>query len=150
MAFPADTDDAHPTEAPPPPPPLRASDADRRATVHVLQDAVARGLLTAEEGSDRMAAAFAAVHRKDLAPLTADLAPAPSTVPGWRVLALMTIEQLRASLTRPATGRIHPARAAVAVVVVLLVLVALGSLVGELFFDGGRGPGPGGFGRGRP
>ena len=40
---------------------VRASDADRLATVERLQDAVARGLLTPDEGSERMADAFAAV-----------------------------------------------------------------------------------------
>jgi hypothetical protein len=74
--------------APPGPPPVRASDDDRAATVRVLQDAVARGLLTAEEGGERMAAAFAAVHLRDLPPLTADLRPAATaaparTAPGW-------------------------------------------------------------------
>ena len=39
---------------------VRASDADRAATARTLQDAVGRGLLTYEEGSDRMAAAYAA------------------------------------------------------------------------------------------
>ena len=38
------------------PPPLRASDADRAETVRALQDAVARGLLTHDEGSERMSA----------------------------------------------------------------------------------------------
>jgi hypothetical protein len=146
MASPADTDPAHPSA----PPRMRASDADRSATVHVLQDAVARGLLTADEGSDRMAAAFAAVHRSDLGPLTADLAPAPTSATGWRVLAMMAVEQLRSSLRRPATGTLHPARVAVAVLVAVLLLVVLGASVGELIFDGGHGPGPGGFGHGRP
>src|SRR3954462_7111251 len=36
---------------------LRASDANRAATVQTLQEAVGHGLLTYEEGSDRMAAA---------------------------------------------------------------------------------------------
>jgi hypothetical protein len=47
-------------------PPMRASDSDRAATVHRLQDAVAQGRLTPDEGSERMAAAFAAVHLHDL------------------------------------------------------------------------------------
>ena len=59
------------------PPSMRASDADRHATVHVLQDAVARGLLTTDEGGERMAVAYAARHLDDLPPLTADLPPAP-------------------------------------------------------------------------
>ena len=39
---------------------LRASDADRQATVTRLQDAVARGQLTHDEGSERMALAYGA------------------------------------------------------------------------------------------
>jgi hypothetical protein len=54
-------------------PRLRASDAERLATVELLEDAVARGLLTPEEGSDRMATAFAARHRDELPAVTADL-----------------------------------------------------------------------------
>jgi hypothetical protein len=137
--------------APPGAPPVRASDDDRAATVRVLQDAMARGLLTVEEGGERMAAAFAAVHLRDLPPLTADLQPAATaaparTAPGWGVLAAMLLDQLRTSLRRPGTTRLHPARVAAAVVLGLLVLAVLGSLAGELFFDGGGGHGPGGFG----
>jgi hypothetical protein len=137
------------TTARPDPPPVRASDADRAATVRVLQDAVARGLLTPDEGGERMALAFAAVHVIDLGPLTADLPPAPAevTAPGWRVLAMMAVEQLRSTLSRPGTGRLHPARVAVAVVIALLLVAAVASIAGELLFDGGGRPGPGGFGR---
>src|SRR3712207_9387187 len=67
-------------------PRMRASDADRLATVEQLQEAVARGLLTPDEGSERMADAFAAVHRTDLDPLHEDLPSAPPerTAAGWR------------------------------------------------------------------
>src|SRR4051794_21921927 len=72
-------------------PRLRASDAERQATVQGLQAAVARGLLTPEEGSARMATAFAARHRDELPAVTVDLparAPAvPATAAGWRALA---------------------------------------------------------------
>jgi hypothetical protein len=141
MASSADTDPT--TTAPPAPPPVRASDADRAATVRVVQDAVARGLLTPDEGGERMATAFAAVHRKDLGPLTADLPPAPSTVaaPGWRVLALMAVEQLRSTLSRPGAARLRPARVVVAVLVALLLVALVASVAGDLLFDGGPGPG---------
>lgn len=141
-------DSPAPSGPPPAELPMRASDADRLATVGVLQDAVARGLLTPDEGSQRMAAAFAAVHRRDLSPLTADLPPAPSgsTAPGWRPLATMAVDQLRASLSPTAAGGLDPARVAVALAVAVLLVVVIGSLAGELLFDGG--PGPGGFGRG--
>ena len=120
-------------------PPLRASDADRAATVHLLQDAVTRGLLTAEEGSERMAAAFAAVHVADLPPLTADLPPtaAPGpTAPGWRPLAVLAMEQVKTSVGNVRAGRVTPARLAVAIAMTMLVVVALGFLIGGLF-DGG-------------
>jgi hypothetical protein len=142
-----------------PAPPLRAGDGDRVATVHVLQDAVARGLLTPDEGSDRMAAAFAAVHLHDLAPLTADLPPAPavaqsgapSGAPGWRPLGLMAWEQVRTTVSGARGGGPATVRLALAAVLTLLVLVAFGSFVLHALFDGpgdwGRGPGGGGPGR---
>ena len=52
---------------------VRASDAERDATVDVLRGAAAEGRLTFEELSDRIEAASNAVMRKDLALLTADL-----------------------------------------------------------------------------
>ena len=67
-------------------PRMRASDADRLATVERLQDAVARGLLTPDEGSERLADAFAAVHLTALDPLPEDHTPAQEppeiTAPG--------------------------------------------------------------------
>jgi hypothetical protein len=119
---------------------MRAADDDRAATVHVLQDAVARGLLTPDEGSDRMAAAFAAVHLRDLAPLTADLpappALAPAGAPGWQPLGLMAWEQLRTTV-RGAPGR--PAVWVALAAVLVLLLVALGLFFVEAAFDSGPG-----------
>jgi hypothetical protein len=134
-----ETDRAASAGAPPTEPPLRASDVDRLATVRVLQDAVALGLLTPDEGSERMAAAFAAVHLAELTPLTADLpASRARTAPGWRPLATMAVDQVRASLHSPADGRVTPARVAVAVAITVLLVLALGSLIAGLF-DGGGG-----------
>src|SRR4051794_32974972 len=45
---------------------LRASDVDRQQTVHELQDAASRGLLTPDETGERMAAASAAQHVDEL------------------------------------------------------------------------------------
>jgi uncharacterized protein DUF1707 len=123
-------------------PPLRASDADRLATVHRLQDAVARGLLTPDEGSDRMAAAFAAVHVRNLAPLTADLPPAAATAPGapgWRPLGAMAWEQVRASVTAARHGGPAAVRLALAAVVALVLLLTVLSLIAHGLFDGGPG-----------
>ena len=52
---------------------LRASDAERERVVALLQRAGAEGRLTLAEVDERVAAAFAATYRKDLAPLTRDL-----------------------------------------------------------------------------
>jgi hypothetical protein len=128
-------------------PPVRASDDDRLATVRELQDAVGKGLLTPDECSDRMAAAFAAVHVHELAPLTEDLPPAPAgptAAPGWRVLGLLAAAQLRAALTTPGTGRPRPVRIALVVLLASLLLAAVSWSVGDLVFDGGGGDG---FGR---
>jgi hypothetical protein len=58
---------------------LRASDAERGAVVHRLQDALAEGRITVDEFSERSAAAYAALTLADLGPLTRDL-PATSAV----------------------------------------------------------------------
>jgi hypothetical protein len=52
---------------------IRASDAERDATVDRLREAAAEGRLTLEELSDRIEAAAGAVMRSELATLTADL-----------------------------------------------------------------------------
>ncbi len=127
-------------------PRMRASDADRRTTVEQLQDAVARGLLTPDEGSERMADAFAAVHLSDLDPLTEDLPPAPPerTAPGWRSLGTLAVEQVRASLTTAATGRLRAARVAFVLLVASFFLVLVGALSGVALSDSGGGGGSGG------
>lgn len=53
--------------------PVRASDADRERVAAVLRGATGQGLLTLEEVDERLAAVYAATHRSELAPLTADL-----------------------------------------------------------------------------
>jgi len=107
---------------------LRASDAERHATITVLQDATARGLLTHEEGGERMAAAWAARLRDDLPTLTADLPPAPVAsvvAPGWRQVISLTLLQARASAGDLTTGGWRT-RQSWAVLAALLVLVLLG------------------------
>lgn len=78
------------------PVPIRASDAEREATMAALRDAAAEGRLTFEELADRLEVAATAVTRDDLAALSADLpsgqeagaAPAPwSPGPGTAVAA---------------------------------------------------------------
>ena len=133
-----------------PPQPIRASDADRHATVLVLQDATARGLLTPDEGSDRMAAAFAAVYLLDLEPLTTDLPPARARQvdpPGWQVLFAVAAEQCRSLFRDSRTGRYSRRRIAVAALVAALLIIAVGTAAIEVLDGGGPRPGPTGFGR---
>jgi Domain of unknown function (DUF1707) len=52
---------------------LRASDAERAATVELLERAHGEGRLTMPEFEERAAAAYAARTRRELAKLTADL-----------------------------------------------------------------------------
>lgn len=73
-----------PTAQPTPPDAVRASDTERDAVVARLRDAVGEGRLTLAEAEERITAAYAAVHRAELAPLTADLPPLadPSRIAG--------------------------------------------------------------------
>jgi uncharacterized protein DUF1707 len=112
---------------------LRAADADRSATVQVLQDAVARGLLTHDEGAERMAAAFAARFRDELPALTDDLPedglPVPAAVPvGWHALGSSLLAQVRhdlsVGLAAGPSGRRFVAALGVAFLLGLLVTLA--------------------------
>ena len=60
-----------------PAPDIRASDAERERTAATVREAVADGRLTMVEGDERLAAAYGAVYRGELVPITADLEPAP-------------------------------------------------------------------------
>jgi hypothetical protein len=127
-------------------PRVRASDADREAVVRTLHDAVARGLLSLEEGDERVAASYAARFIDDLPPLTADLPPAPAAAPvapGWRALALLAWLQLRAALAGLSwrgAGRAVRSRPRLAVAAVaLLALLSVGAAMGGEGFDHGGG-----------
>jgi hypothetical protein len=134
---------------------FRASDAERMAVAEVLQDAVGRGLLTPAEGSERTAAAFAAVYRDDFTPLTADLPPdrpagaagrGRTSGRGWWVRARAAAEKLWLAALAMFSAWSPRRRLAVAVVVGVLLIpigVALGSFDGG-GPRGGRGGGPGG------
>jgi Domain of unknown function (DUF1707) len=77
-------DDAQPNGVPQ----VRASDADRHATVARLQRALGEGRLTVDEFSERAAAADEAVTTDRLAELVADLpldAPPPVEIVGQRI-----------------------------------------------------------------
>jgi hypothetical protein len=152
------TPDAEEVRAPEPPeekPPLRASDADRQAIVHRLQDAVANGSLTFDEAGERMAAAYAARFAHDLPPLTADLPPAAVPVaphsgpPGWRQVLAVFLEQVRAEVALVMAGGMRSPRSRRTVVVALalvLLMVTVGSLALHGLFGGDPHPFRGGFG----
>lgn len=141
-------------DSPPGAPPMRASDADRQATVAVLQDAMTRGLLTPAETSDRMRTAFAATHLRDLPPIVVDLPIAASvdtvndTATQWRAAVMALLTQLQLAVTGAMTGRNRSARWGAALLFALL-LISCGLMIGHALFDAGDlGSRPGRFGNG--
>jgi hypothetical protein len=128
-----------------PPPRLRASDADREAVVQTLLDAIAHGLLTLQEGDERVAAAYGARFRDELRPLTADLPPAtmPAPVaPGWHALALLVWLQVRtavAGLWRRFRCAVRSRPRLAVATVALLALLSLVAARGGGFDDDGYG-----------
>jgi hypothetical protein len=118
----------------------RASDADREGVVRTLHDAVTRGLLSLDEGDQRMTAAYAARFLDELPPLTSDLPPAPvpaPVAPGWRPLALLALLQVRTALTGLSWRTVRSRPRIVIAVLLLLGLLLLGAMsVGELFEHG--------------
>jgi uncharacterized protein DUF1707 len=117
-----------------PPSPLRASDAEREATVARLHQALAEGRLDLAETEERVTAAYAARHRDELPPLLADLPssmPAPGDAPQWDELWVSTVWRARSALLgpqeRPGPGQ---CRSAAWLVVLAVVWVALCALVG--------------------
>jgi hypothetical protein len=64
---------------------MRVSDEDRDQVATMLRDAVGRGQLTVAEVDERLAAAYAAVTRRDLVAVVSDLpqavAPQPAPAP---------------------------------------------------------------------
>jgi len=120
---------------------FRASDADREGVVAVLHDAVMRGLLTLDEGNDRVTAAYAARYVQDLPALTADLPPAPPSAPvapGWRALAALAWLQLRTALAGLSwRGALSRPRLVLAVVGLLAVLTLAATSVSDF---GNHGP----------
>ena len=131
----SDSQNTVPSEQPQEPTrPARASDADREAVVRTLHDAVTRGLLSLEEGDQRMIAAYATRFVDDLPP-----APVPAPVaPGWRALAVLAFLQLRTAVAGLSwrTVRSRP-RVAFALLLLLGVLVLGAMTVGDMFEHGG-------------
>jgi len=136
-----------------PPPRMRASDADREAVVRRLLDGIARGLLTLDEGDERVAAAYAARFLDELPRLTADLPPAPASAPvapGWRALALLAWLQVRTAVAGLWRGirraaRSRPPRLA-GVAVATVALLALLTIMAAAAAGGADHGGHGGYG----
>jgi hypothetical protein len=94
------TGPSHPAE-------IRASDAERETVAARLRDAASAGLLTLAEADERQAAAYAAVTRDELVPLTVDLptaeTPAAET-PGRRGGPLTTGARRRLAVHAAVVG----------------------------------------------
>lgn len=119
------------TSASSPPNPMRASDADRERVCHILRQATGVGMLTLAEADDRLAAAYAARFRHELAPLIADIPDGAthgaSSVNG-RIRALVLGLLAMGFAARAAAGPVlarHKVLAGLAVVVALVVAVLL-------------------------
>jgi hypothetical protein len=84
---------------PPSSPALRASDADRDRVIEVLRAAVADGRLDQAEFDERLDAALAARTMDALAPLAADLVPAPGRPAALTPLAQTPAEPAAELLT---------------------------------------------------
>src|SRR4051794_11964263 len=76
---------------------VRASDAERDATVERLREAAAEGRLTLEELADRIEAASKAVTRGELVPLTADLPTTTAVAPVPKTPAIRALGDIKRS-----------------------------------------------------
>jgi hypothetical protein len=129
-----------PNELQPAPSPVRASNAEREEIVGRLHDALEQGRLDLDETEERVAAAYTARYRTDLAPLLSDLPDGParrSEIPTWRALWELLVWRARIALgmtdpggTTPPTRRQRRVAAgitglAVAWVVLCAVLAAV-------------------------
>jgi hypothetical protein len=132
-----------------PAPRLRASNEQRMVTVDRLHDAVGLGLLTLEEGDERVLAALEARYADELPPLTADLPPAPDpdpVAPGWRAVASVTALQARTSLLgAPTWRRASPARRRAVAVIGILLAVLFIIIVTASVASGSSGVGDDGY-----
>ena len=118
---------------------VRASDADRAAIATVLEDAVARGLLTHHEGAERMTAAYSARYTDQLPPLTDDLPRAAdfvsTPITGWRPLGSALLTQIRHEMSVTATPGLRSRQFLIAVLSMIALLTAL-LATGEIVLDG--------------
>jgi hypothetical protein len=106
---------------------LRASDADREATVAALHRALGEGRLDLDETDQRVAAAYAARHCDQLPPLLADLpsrAAPGSGAPSWTDLWASLVWRARILVVGdPALGLPTAAQQRTAALIASLALV---------------------------
>ena len=100
---------------------VRASDTEREELAQILRAAMTEGRLSLEEGETRLAQAYAAVYRDELAPLTADL-------PGGGRWALFDTPEALAA------GRRHLRGPVGLVTVIAAALITVWLLSGAHFF----------------
>jgi Domain of unknown function (DUF1707)/2TM domain len=98
-------------------PHIRASDAERDATVAMLSDAAAEGYLTPDEVDERLSAALTARTIEDLVRLTQDLPPEWQAERGRRAV--------RAAARRKARDAVRPQIAIYLGVMAVLVIIWL-------------------------
>jgi hypothetical protein len=105
---------------------VRASDAEREDTVARPHDALGAGRLDLAETEERVAVAYAAQYRAELAPLLADLpgtaGTTPSAAPAWSALWTFSVWRARTALWGPAGLNAAPTRRESRIAALLTVL----------------------------
>ncbi len=116
---------------------VRASHAERAATVDRLHAALGEGRLELDETEERVAAAYGSSYRSDLLPLLADLPPAEprGLRAGWAQVWQTIVRQVWVSLarvrgTQPTDPSRGQQRAVTVVLVASMLWVLLCLLVG--------------------
>jgi hypothetical protein len=118
-------DPGHATTATPATSP-RASDAERADTVARLHEALGAGRLDLAETDERVAAAYTARHRHELADLLTDLPPGDTTftdAPRWNALWTLVVWRLRTAVTGVARPRPSAAQHRTATLLTVLAVV---------------------------
>jgi hypothetical protein len=106
---------------------LRASDAEREATVATLHHALGAGRLDLAETETRVATAYAARYRSELPELVADLPAEPSdresAAPTWADVWTTMVWRARVAVYGPTQARPTGAQRRAAAVLAVLALV---------------------------
>lgn len=119
---------------------VRASDTDRAAVAAVLQEAISRGLLSHDEGAERMTTAYSATFVDELPPLSADLPPsaesAGSRTTGRHGPASVLMTRLRREVSMTAAAGPRSRRVLAAALLMVVLLAGLLILGGFELLDG--------------